>query len=67
MATLVLEQHEKETAVCRKVTEYLNDELGSLRSRNDEPMSPDDTAAIRGRIKFIKDTLKMLKAETRPA
>jgi hypothetical protein len=67
MATLRLEQHEKESPTTKKWVEYLTAERDELRDRLENPALPaDETAAFRGRIKFIKDTLKMVKDESKP-
>lgn len=53
--TFKLSRQESESSSWVKLRdEYLNPRLESLRKQNDQPMSTDDTAKLRGQILEIK-------------
>lgn len=67
MAILKLDAHELDSPVWKKVEEYLEAELQAQREKNDTLTLPaEETAATRGRIYFIKETLKAARASKKP-
>lgn len=67
MATLKLDAEDIESRAWKKVEAFLKAERDELRIKNDElTQTPEMTAAIRGRIKLINDTLRSVEASNRP-
>lgn len=47
------------------ISAWAETERQKLREMNDSPMSPEETAALRGQLKFIKKLLGLPAAEAR--
>ncbi len=61
MSTTVLDAHERNSATGTKLKDYLEQRLADHRSLNDdEALTPDETAALRGRIAEVKNLLNLL-------
>lgn len=62
MATLKLEPHELDSPLVEKFRAYFRAELDDQRVKNDElTLTPEMTAANRGRIRLLKEQLKMIE------
>ena len=56
--------HERLSAVWKKISEHLAERLDVAREKNDCLLSPDDTAIIRGRIAAYKEILALGEPDT---
>lgn len=54
---VLLDEHERNTVVWRKVKRFLLFDLIRMRERNDAKLSLEDTMVLRGSIKEVKDIL----------
>ena len=63
MSRPVFTSLEKEMPIFKKLIDYWNERLNTLRQENDKPKSDTETAMIRGRIDEIKMLLKLQNDE----
>ena len=63
MSRPVFTESEKQMPIFKKLIDYWNERLNTLRQENDKPKSDTDTAMIRGRIDEIKMLLKLQNDE----
>lgn len=57
---------ERETAVWKKLSEHLEDELQRLRKQNDCSLGVDETAKLRGKIAATKSFLALGEDDPAP-
>ena len=57
-----LTTYERESALWKKLEEYLEEKLSIYRSRNDGDLSEIETARLRGRISMVKEFLALSEA-----
>lgn len=58
-----LARHDIETALWRKLEEYIEQRMDVLRKTNDGDLEPMQTARLRGRIAELKSILALSKDE----
>lgn len=58
---MLLTESDIQTLVWKKLEQYLNARLETLRARNDGNLTSDETAKLRGRIAEVKATLDLAK------
>lgn len=58
---ILLDEHERNTVVWRKVKKFLLFDLLRMRERNDAKLSLEDTMVLRGSIKEVKDILEAME------
>lgn len=61
---MILNETEKQSALWQKITQEVNARLVVMREKNDTALNMEDTASLRGSIKFAKEVLGW--AETKP-
>ena len=63
---MTLEEHEIKSALWQKLREHYEQELATLRKKNDADMGLEATAKLRGRILAVKDFLLLDKPDPAP-
>jgi hypothetical protein len=64
---MILELHEQQSALAKKVLKGLYERLDTLRKQNDKHRTEAETAAIRGSIQEIKALIKDFEEPGVPA
>lgn len=56
---IILSEGEKSHPLWSKLSAHFNAKLQQLRGKNDGPLSPDETATIRGQIHTLKSLIAL--------
>lgn len=56
---MVLTEHDRISETWRKLAEHLNEQLVKAHKANEKSISIEDTATLRGRIKLLRELIKL--------
>lgn len=58
--SVLLDTHERQHGIVLKLAAYLEQRLADQRAKNDNDLTPEETAALRGRIAEVKHLQDLL-------